>query len=367
MKLQLPGPAWLAILLALTTCLPATHGQEAKQEKPATTALAAPVSVQWDTLLPAENPARWHLNLVSPHGMIGRCGNCHTNTESWNTALQLYDLPIDGSLSLTPERAAISLGLADETTRAILELPEHAVVVTGVCPSDKEKLGGLAQHDIVLLVNDAQAKAPEVVHRALAATDAVTLTVIRQGKKQELRRKALRKPGQQRYLIGVTLGELEPVVRSQLQLDESVSVFIRELRDDGAAKKAGLQANDILLAVDGEAVTSNEVVQKAVSGSDGEPVSIRFMRAGKKLTIEVKPQLVEVPGPDLESFVANAELSLVPLELPAADADFSRYWYHAVTATQAEKQPVLKKLSEIESKLQEISEVLKALRETHGD
>lgn len=55
------------------------------------------------------------------------------------------------------------------------------------------------------------------------------------------------------------------------------------------AKKAGLLEGDMLLEVNGQTLTSNEQLQKALIHCDGAPVNLRVKRDGKTLNVSVKP------------------------------------------------------------------------------
>jgi regulator of sigma E protease len=64
-----------------------------------------------------------------------------------------------------------------------------------------------------------------------------------------------------------------------------------------AAERAGLKSGDLVLEIDGEAITSFNAMQRAISIRPEERISITIERAGATLTIPVTPALVETDTP----------------------------------------------------------------------
>ncbi|AOO82454.1 RIP metalloprotease RseP [Bosea vaviloviae] len=65
----------------------------------------------------------------------------------------------------------------------------------------------------------------------------------------------------------------------------------------GAAERAGLQAGDLVVAIDGQPMGSFSDMQRVISVRPNEVVSVTVERAGAKLTIPVTPALVETTSP----------------------------------------------------------------------
>ncbi|MBL8140680.1 MAG: RIP metalloprotease RseP [Acidobacteria bacterium] len=66
---------------------------------------------------------------------------------------------------------------------------------------------------------------------------------------------------------------------------------IRELIAGGAAEKAGLQAGDVMMAVDGAPVTSDRDLVKTINDNAGKALSMQVKRQGRLETIAVTPVL----------------------------------------------------------------------------
>ena len=72
---------------------------------------------------------------------------------------------------------------------------------------------------------------------------------------------------------------------------------VDQVRADSAAERAGLQAGDLVVAIDGQPIGSFSDMQRVISVRPNEVVSVTVERAGAKLTIPVTPALVEMTSP----------------------------------------------------------------------
>jgi regulator of sigma E protease len=72
---------------------------------------------------------------------------------------------------------------------------------------------------------------------------------------------------------------------------------VDQVRVGSAAERAGLQAGDLVVAIDGQPIGSFSDMQRVISVRPNEVVSVTVERAGSKLTIPVTPALVETTSP----------------------------------------------------------------------
>jgi regulator of sigma E protease len=72
---------------------------------------------------------------------------------------------------------------------------------------------------------------------------------------------------------------------------------VDQVKADSAAQRAGLQAGDLVIAIDGQPIGSFSDMQRIISVRPNEVVSVTVERAGAKLTIPVTPALVETTSP----------------------------------------------------------------------
>ncbi|WP_138429892.1 trypsin-like peptidase domain-containing protein [Fodinibius saliphilus] len=97
-----------------------------------------------------------------------------------------------------------------------------------------------------------------------------------------------------RALLGVTIVSVNAELAEQLGMDEIRGVQITAVSPGGAADKAGLQTEDVILSVDGDIVNeSNQLQQKIAVRNPGELVELDILRDGIKMTKTVKLGLLE--------------------------------------------------------------------------
>jgi S1-C subfamily serine protease len=89
--------------------------------------------------------------------------------------------------------------------------------------------------------------------------------------------------------LGVTTVPLDTVddaVREQLEIQAEEGAFVVEVVPDSGADVAGIEQGDVILSVDGEAITSNEQLGEIVQGhSPGDSIEIVVERGGEEQTL----------------------------------------------------------------------------------
>jgi S1-C subfamily serine protease len=89
--------------------------------------------------------------------------------------------------------------------------------------------------------------------------------------------------------LGVTTVPLDTVddaVREQLEIQAEEGAFVVEVVPDSGADAAGVEQGDVILSVDGEAITSNEQLGEIVRGhSPGDTIEIVVERGGEEQTL----------------------------------------------------------------------------------
>ncbi len=95
--------------------------------------------------------------------------------------------------------------------------------------------------------------------------------------------------------MGVQLDDLTPAKASELNLFVTTGVLIAKVVEGYPADKAGLKANDVIIAFDGKPVTLLNEVRKLIRQHRvGDTVNITFVRGTDTLTANVA--LVETPS-----------------------------------------------------------------------
>lgn len=91
---------------------------------------------------------------------------------------------------------------------------------------------------------------------------------------------------------------------------------IRELIAGGAAEKAGLQAGDVMMAVDGAPVTSDRDLVKTINDNAGKALSMQVKRQGRLETIAVTPVL--------DGGLGKIGVRFAPFEVRTIEPSFSQ-------------------------------------------
>ncbi|MEM6413658.1 MAG: Do family serine endopeptidase [Pseudomonadota bacterium] len=89
--------------------------------------------------------------------------------------------------------------------------------------------------------------------------------------------------------LGVSLRELDSNFAAALGRETTSGAFLEDVLDDTPARKAGLEAGDLIVAIDGkDIIDTNELSRTISSYAPGETVKVTFLREGKEKTLRVK-------------------------------------------------------------------------------
>ncbi|MFW5851896.1 MAG: Do family serine endopeptidase [Bacteroidota bacterium] len=92
----------------------------------------------------------------------------------------------------------------------------------------------------------------------------------------------------QRGFIGVSIRDVDSKLIKEKDLSVSDGVFIADLLENGAAGKAGLKKEDVIIEIDEIAVNSTSEVQEIIGRrSPGDIVAVKINRKGKEKLIDV--------------------------------------------------------------------------------
>ena len=95
-----------------------------------------------------------------------------------------------------------------------------------------------------------------------------------------------------RGLLGVHIDNLDPLVAETMGLDRNHGVVIDEVTLGGAADKAGVKVDDVVLAIDGQPMrNSTELRDRIGRTAPGTEVELLVLRDGKEKRIKVELEL----------------------------------------------------------------------------
>jgi Do/DeqQ family serine protease len=115
----------------------------------------------------------------------------------------------------------------------------------------------------------------------------------------------------QRGLLGVTITDLGPEVAEALEVDVSEGALVTSVMPDSAAEQAGLQVSDIVVELNGEAITSSRDLRNSVGlMRRGEEAELRLYRNGEAMTLTAT-----IGGP-------SGQVAITDEGLPALSGEF---------------------------------------------
>jgi regulator of sigma E protease len=101
--------------------------------------------------------------------------------------------------------------------------------------------------------------------------------------------------------------------------------LVGEVDTPSVAARAGLQKNDLVVAIDGTAIASWEEMAARISNSQGRSMSFVVERTGQRLTVDLKPELKTTQnlfGEDIERYVIGIRSAgdVIPRELSLVES-----------------------------------------------
>jgi membrane-associated protease RseP (regulator of RpoE activity) len=94
------------------------------------------------------------------------------------------------------------------------------------------------------------------------------------------------------YHLNMSIAPVPRALDSQLDL-KGEGVLVTSVGEDGPAAKAGIEENDIVLAVGDKPIKSHADLLATTKEADGRELSIKLMRGGKPMTVNATPQKSE--------------------------------------------------------------------------
>lgn len=200
----------------------------------------------------------------------------------------------------------------DSDLAASLNLKDtRGAVITDVQPDSAAAKAGLQRYDVVTALNGERVEDGNTLRNRIAASQPgseVTLTVLREGKEQqvkatlgELSSQAAvnerenpqgnqNQPGGERESgrLGLGLQPLTPELKRQLQVNAERGLVVTEVDPDGPAAEAGFKEQDVILEINRQSVATFEDVQAALEKSGDRPVLILMERRGQVVFLTVR-------------------------------------------------------------------------------
>jgi len=168
-------------------------------------------------------------------------------------------------------------------------------LVTNVVKGSPAESGGILPGDFVTKAGTTDVKSTqqltEIVARVKPDTD-LPVTVIRQGAEQRLSIRIAQRPDddalsvESGYWPGLILLPLNDTWKAQLQLTAAQKgVLVRDTVDTSSAGVAGVRRGDVVLSVNGTAVSTVQDFYRLLNQAAGKEVALRLLRQGREVTV----------------------------------------------------------------------------------
>lgn len=121
----------------------------------------------------------------------------------------------------------------------------------------------------------------------------------------------------QRAMLGISMINNSEDLREEMKLSTSDGVYIAEVVKGGAAEAAGVEKGDILLSIDGTAVSKGSAVQEIINQhSPGDKVELEISRNGKIL--KLKTTLIGKDTQEMNAYNQQGNVNLFGARLVPA-------------------------------------------------
>ncbi|HWC63076.1 MAG TPA: PDZ domain-containing protein, partial [Rhizomicrobium sp.] len=174
---------------------------------------------------------------------------------------------------------------------------EEGVLVNSVTPNSPAAKGDVQQGDVITAYDGKPIKDARDLAMAVAGTPSgrnASITVWRDnhqrnlnvtiGTEQKSERMASNEPAAQESPVGLTLQELTPDMRQQLNLDATTrGVLVNDVTQGSRADESGVQAGDVIQRVAGKSVNTPSDVADAIHTAEREKraaIPLLVMRNG---------------------------------------------------------------------------------------
>jgi serine protease Do len=258
---------------------------------------------------------------INPGNSGGPLFNMNGEVVGINTAIIPYGqgigfaIPVNTAKPLIPQlvsKGEVTRGYLGVNIQSItpdlakalkVEDREGALVADVISGSPAEK-GGIERGDIIIAYDGKPVKDSHDLPAMVAATpvdEHVTVTVLRDGKKQDLAIKVGKLPSEEAKLEksvqpakgkwGLQLHELSPQIAHQLGIKADQGVAVVGVEPGSPADEAGIQQGDVIVEVDRHSVnTVNDVKEKIDRSEDKDHLLLLVQRDNGKFYVPLEQQ-----------------------------------------------------------------------------
>ena len=179
---------------------------------------------------------------------------------------------------------------------------------------------------------------------------------------KDLDEKALmfRHQGGKRAYLGVELGDLTEQLGDYFDVDDGEGALIRAVADDTPAHKAGLEAGDVIVAMDGEDIADAAGVTGFVwKHEPGDEVEIGIVRKGRNKKITAVLDETEIGMSEFQKFHQGSMPRMKHLERPPRIKAPRTERFHRYDIKNDDMEELREQMDELRQELQQMKKELK--------
>jgi serine protease Do len=181
----------------------------------------------------------------------------------------------------------------------------NGAIVSEVEPGSAAERAGIRQGDVILSFNGQPVQDTNTLRNRVAETkpgSAASVVVLRDGSEKTLSvkpeevsagkstRRGAEPATDDKTSLGISVAPLTPEVASRFGVPKNTKgVVIEDVRPDGRAADAGLQAGDVIEQVNRQSVENVEDLRTAVRRSADKPLLLLINREGRHVFVTVRP------------------------------------------------------------------------------
>ena len=212
------------------------------------------------------------------------------------------------------KRGQLGVGIQTitEDLAKTLELKENKGVIVGsIKPGSAAEKAGIKRGDVIIAINGEKVEDGNGLRNKVAATTPgteITLTVLRNGKEQELKatldefqpekannqaedEKTAPEKSNQSGKLGLDLQPLTPDVAKKLELPaETKGLVVTDVDPEGPSAAERIIKGDVILEINREEVGTYEEAQSALEKAGAKPSLLLVARRGQTVYITVEPK-----------------------------------------------------------------------------
>src|SRR5579884_573625 len=179
----------------------------------------------------------------------------------------------------------------------------EGVLVGGVAPGGPADKAGIKTGDVITQLNGSNIRDPNAFRNAIASTAPgtdVTLTIVRNGQQQQIHAKLDELSGSENPQtqsgggsgggqLGLRVQPITPELAEQLGIPNvKKGLVVMSVDPTGPAAEAGIQAGDVLVEINRQAVNSVEDVRAALRKSGNRPALVLINRGGQTAFVTIR-------------------------------------------------------------------------------